>query len=173
MQIANRIIPIAEGHTLSSILTNGVYNVLGVALAAVSGWAVAPVAVAFNVQGFASTLFHATPDKTHVWAQVLDGVSIQWVLALMLGLSVATLGVPLLLAYLATTPALVWWWHRAHTVRRNRWVIIQGALVLGVMAVACVWWQTLLALALIAAAVLNYFEFLVHHHHVWRDGESA
>ncbi len=175
MRIADIDIP--EAHSAGEIVTNTIYWIVAMAVAGAAGMTRAPavmvlgglVAYALVQQGAGSIAYHATRDGV-LWSQLLDAISIQWVMGALVGLS-------LYAAYDVTPYVLVplvlgawaWWWRHGDHVRRNPAIALQALIVVGLMWGSVGWQWTLFCLALILLAVALQMGTAVHSkwHSLW------
>jgi hypothetical protein len=161
MTIAGQEVPLADTHHPLVVWTNAPYVAFGIALCLlVPVFASGVAAIALTTQALGSTLFHATPDGRHLWAQLLDAIGIQMVLDVLLAIVVAGTFALSAWPFVTAVACVSWplWWTYAHKVRhRGRviagktLVIVAGvaylvglgaaALTLGLFLVAVLFWQ--------------------------------
>lgn len=134
MQIADTRIPIAQGHAPIVVISNLTYVLAALAVVTwtgLLGWA---VAFALVVQAIGSMLFHATRSSAQ-WAQLLDAIGIQWVLAALLAASITAYFDAVLWFWTGIAVVTLWplWWLFAHRVERIPASILQGLWILFVI----------------------------------------
>lgn len=171
MRIADTSFPIARGHAPITVVSNVVYILAALGVVALrpslGGFA---IAFALTIQALGSMLFHATRKRAR-WAQLLDAVGIQWVLAGLLAASVSSFfGEP---AWFTTGIAVIilWpaWWLFAHKVNRNGAIALQALWLLYVITVQAGWWTGGAFISALAAAIYLQITGRVHgwRHALW------
>ena len=153
MRIANRSIPIAQGHEVESVVSNLVYLLTALGKTAVLGLTVLPVTLPLAFLATGSALFHATKD-TEIWAQLLDAIPIQWTMSGLVALGAANALTLPIWAVSVPLPA-VWaaWWLWGHKVRRNPAIAVQGLVVFAALLYIGQYVEAAASAVLIAAAL--------------------
>ena len=168
-------IDIPEQQTVHSVVTNAVYWVASVLIAAAGGWTQEPaamlmsalVAYALCQQCTGSIAFHFTADD-QIWAQLLDAVSIQWVMAALVALSVhSAFDVTPWVLVPCVLGAWAFWWYAGDEVRRNPAVAVQVLVVVGLMGLSVGWGWALTCFFLIVLAV--GVQLRTSTHSVWHS----